>query len=48
MRIEKVNYDKQYPYCLKDSWGGVVCLTEEDLKKLPKEIEKILDKSKRV
>lgn len=42
--IEKNNYDKTYPYTISDSWGGKVCMTEEDLKELQKEIGKALDK----
>ena len=48
MRIEKNNYDKLYPYTIFGGWGGKIYCDEEDLKNLKEEIEKILDKSKRV
>jgi hypothetical protein len=44
MRIEKNEYDKLYPYTICGSWDDKVYCNEEDLKKLKKEIEKILDK----
>ena len=46
MRIEKNEYDKLYPYTIHGGWGDKVYCDEEDLKKLKKEIEKILDKQK--
>ena len=42
MKLEKITYDKGYPYILYDGWGGHVCLTEEDLKDLQKMIKKTL------
>ena len=42
MKLEKITYDKGYPYILYDGWGGHVCLTEEDLKDLQKIIKKTL------
>lgn len=45
MHIKKNNYDRNYPYTIYGSWGDKVYTTEEDLKNLKKEIEKILDKS---
>lgn len=42
--IGLVPYDKNYPYVITDSWGGRVSMTKEDLKKLAKEIEKVLKK----
>ena len=44
MKIEKNDYDAIYPYAIKDVWCGTIHCTEEDLIKLKKEIEKILDK----
>ena len=44
MKIEKNDYDAIYPYAIKDAWCGTIHCTEEDLIKLKKEIEKILDK----
>ena len=45
MRIKKNNYDHNYPYTICGSWDDKVCATEEDLKALKKEIEKILSES---
>lgn len=42
MEIEKVKYDSQYPYAIKDSWGGIAYLTKKDLIELKKAIDKIL------
>ena len=42
MKLEKITYDKGYPYILYDGWGGHVCLTEEDLQDLIKIIKKTL------
>ena len=42
MKLEKITYDKGYPYILYDGWGGHVCLTEEDLQDLIKMIKKTL------
>lgn len=42
MKLEKITYDKGYPYILYDGWGGKVCLTEEDLQDLLKIIKKTL------
>ena len=44
MKIEKNDYDVIYPYAIKDAWCGTIHCTKEDLIKLKKEIEKILDK----
>ena len=44
--LEKVNYDKNYPYVIKDSWGGRANLTYKDLIELKKEIEKELKKER--
>lgn len=44
MKIEKNDYDAIYPYAIKDAWCGTIHCTKEDLIKLKKEIEKILDK----
>ena len=44
--IKKVNYDKAYPYRISDGWGGEICLCEESLKALKKEINKILKAEK--
>ena len=43
MKIEKNDYDAIYPYAIKDAWCGTIHCTKEDLIKLKKEIEKILD-----
>lgn len=43
MRIEKT-HDKNYPYVIKDSWGGEVYCDKENLKEIKEKIEKILDK----
>ena len=40
--------DKSYPYRLSDGWGGVCYCDEEDLKKLKENLEKMLDKPKKV
>ena len=45
MYIEKNSYDRNYPYIIHGGWGDKIYATEEDLKNLKKEIEKILDKS---
>jgi len=42
--LEKVTYDKNYPYTIRDAWGGKCYMTKEGLKALQKEIEKALDK----
>ena len=42
MEVEKVTYDSQYPYIVKDSWGGMICLTKKDLIELKKSINKVL------
>ena len=45
MKIEKNDYYVIYPYdAIKDPWCGTIHCTKEDLIKLKKEIEKILDK----
>ena len=44
MKIEKNDYDAIYPYAIEDAWCGTIHCTKEDLIKLKKEIEKILDK----
>jgi uncharacterized protein YbaP (TraB family) len=44
MKIEKNDYDVIYPYAIKDAWCGTIHCTKEDLIKLKKEIEKMLDK----
>ena len=44
MYIEKNNHDRNYPYTIRGGWGDKVYATEEDLKNLKKEIEKMLDK----
>lgn len=44
MRIEKNTHDKNYPYTIKDAWGGKIYCDTEDLIELKKEIEKMLDK----
>lgn len=42
MRIEKNDYDKNYPYTIIGAWDGKICCDKEDLIKLKKEIEKVL------
>lgn len=42
--ISKNDYDKSYPYTLEDAWGGKIYCSEEDLKKLKENLEKMLDK----
>ena len=42
MKLEKITYDKGYPYILYVGWGGHVCLTEEDLQDLIEIIKKTL------
>ena len=42
--LKENTYDKSYPYIISDVWGGKCYMTEEGLKTLQKEIEKILDK----
>lgn len=48
MELIKDEYcvNKNYPYIIKDGWGGKVYATEKDLKLLQKEIKKMLDKTK--
>lgn len=41
--IEKVKYDKEYPYRLTDGYYGILSLTLDDLQEIQKEIKKILD-----
>lgn len=43
MRIEET-HDKNYPYVIKDSWGGEIYCDKENLKEIKQKIEKILDK----
>ena len=45
MYIKKNNYDRNYPYTICGSWDDKVYTTEEDLKTLKKEIEKILNET---
>ena len=42
--IKKINYDNNYPYRLENSWGQVMCATEDELKRLMKDIKTILNK----
>ena len=42
--IEKNDYDKSYPYTLEGGWGGKICCSEEDLRRLVKDIEEIFEK----
>lgn len=44
MYIEKVTYDKRYPYIIHDGWDGKLYMSTEDLKELKKLIEKELKK----
>ena len=44
MKIEKVKYSTQYPYCIRDEWDGVIWLTKEDLKILQKALDKFIKK----
>ena len=46
--IEENNYDKNYPFVIKDAWNGMVCFKIEDLIKLNKEIEEILKENKKL
>ena len=43
MQVVQTN-DARYPFYITDGWGGRIYLSEENLKKLQKEIEKALDK----
>lgn len=36
MEILKRNFDKNYPYEIKDAWGGSIVLNEEDFHELTK------------
>lgn len=46
--ISKNDYDKSYPYTLEGSWGGKIYCSEEELRKLYKELnEKFSKKSKK-
>lgn len=45
MKVIKTD-NKQYPVCIKDSWGGVVDLTPGDIPRLIKELQKIVKESK--
>ena len=45
MTIEYRPNDKNYPYAIYGPWGGVIYTNENGLKKLQKEIEKMLDKA---
>lgn len=45
MRIKKNDYDRNYPYTICGAWDDKVYATEEDLRTLKKEIEKILNES---
>lgn len=47
MKVIKTD-SKQYPVQIKDSWGGVVDLTPEDIPYVIKELKKMLDKSPKV
>ena len=48
MTIKERPFDKYYPYEIHDGWDGVLYVTEEGLKELQKEIEKVLDKADKV
>lgn len=47
MIIEKNDYDKNYPYTIIGGWGDKVYCDENDLKKLKKQIEKILKENEK-
>lgn len=36
-------YDKNFPFEIRDAWGGIIYIDREGLEELKKEIEKILD-----
>lgn len=44
MTIELSN-DKNYPYVIRDAWGGAVYLTEKNLSELEKKIKEIKEKT---
>ena len=44
MYIEKITYDKRYPYIIHDGWDGKLYMNAEGLKELKKLIEKELKK----
>ena len=55
MTVKTVDYDKNYPIRIADSWGGEICVTLEgakellkDLKKVIKSLEKPIDKKPKV
>ena len=48
MRVEKINYDKGYPYRISDGWGGSICADEEDLIDLKEQIERLLDRKQHI
>lgn len=41
--LEENTHDKNYPFTIRDGWGGKCYMTEEGLKKLQEEIKKALD-----
>lgn len=45
MTIEYRPDDKIYPYAIYGPWGGAIYTDKDGLKKLQKEIKKILDKT---
>lgn len=48
VRIMTIEYrpdDKIYPYAIYGPWGGAIYTDKDGLKKLQKEIKKILDKT---
>ena len=43
--ISKNDYDKSYPYTLEGSWGGKIYCSEEELRKLCKELNEKFSKN---
>jgi hypothetical protein len=46
--ISKNDFYKSYPYTLEGGWSGKIFCSEEELKKLKEDLEKMLDKSDKV
>lgn len=42
MTVKTVDYDKNYPIRIADSWGGEICVTLEGAKELLKDLKKII------
>lgn len=44
--IRTIDYDKNYPYVIEDSWGGKVYCTKNDLIDLQKTIGQLIEQPK--